>query len=115
MRTREEQLSLTNIADGAVIERFDQALKDILENLMDPNTTDKKREIVVKVSFKRNADRTMIQVDAAVDTKPASRNPVQVVALMGKALGGGVEANEVLPAQQPLFSDNVTPMRKEGE
>ena len=114
MRTREESLSLMNIADGAVVEKFDRALEKILENLMDPNTTDKKREIIIKVELKRNDARTMLDMAVSCVTKPAPAWPTVTQAFMGRDSRGGVRANEILPAQKPLFEDNVKPLRKEN-
>lgn len=38
IKTNEEVLSLSNIAGGGAIERFDLELKDIWNNILDPNT-----------------------------------------------------------------------------
>jgi len=51
MLTKEEPLTLETLADGACVERFNDALLSVLENLADPNTGTKTREVVLKVKI----------------------------------------------------------------
>jgi len=51
-------VSLASLCKGAAIERFDDELKKVLENMMDVNTGVGPREIVLKVRLKPNDDRT---------------------------------------------------------
>ena len=49
METNDQELSLSNVRDGAIDEAFRIRVLEILENIADPNTTDEKREINLKI------------------------------------------------------------------
>jgi len=108
------ELSLCNLADGAVVEMFDQALKKVLENVADINTALKaKRQIVVKVTIVPASDRTMMAFDVDVSTKLAGMEPVSGTAdICIDSKGRGVIARHRGNPQLPLF-DNVAPFQRE--
>lgn len=48
----QEDVTLSNLAGGGVVERFDDELKVVLKNMLDPNTTLGVREVNLKVKIK---------------------------------------------------------------
>ena len=61
-------VSLENLGNGGVIEKFDHELQNVIANILDPNTPqDAKREISVKVTIKPGkADRGMCSMEIVV-------------------------------------------------
>lgn len=59
----QEDVSLSNLAGGAAIERFDLELRRCLENILDQNTeSTKKRTITLKVTLAPSEDRDFANV-----------------------------------------------------
>jgi len=55
-----EKVSLSNLAGGAAVERFDAELERVLENISSPETKIKKaRKITLEVSIVPSADRSL--------------------------------------------------------
>jgi hypothetical protein len=66
-------MNLTNLGNGAAVEKFNEALDRVIENIQDPNTeATSKREIVLRVVIRPNAKRDFgaIQVYAAPKLAP---------------------------------------------
>lgn len=85
-----ENLNISTLAGGAVIEAFDHELKKVLENMLDPNTDPEKvRKITVTVSFKPNKKRSsaVVTVQAKSNILPAAA--VETNILMGKDIRTG--------------------------
>jgi len=113
--THGESLTLENIGLGAGVEKFEQALKQVLENCLDPNTPEKAiREITLKVKIKPlNEARTeaAVTIDCIPKLAPAKTFPTRI--FLGKDIRGNVEAHEVNANQYLLFpktQGNVTSM-----
>ena len=71
------EISLQNVAGGALQEKVDQAFAKVMQNMQDPNTPWKnKRKINICLSFEQNEDRTDCTCNIAVDTKLAGVKPV---------------------------------------
>lgn len=71
-----QKVSLATLANGAAVERFDDALHRVLENIQDPNTEgDEKREIVLRVTFEANSDRSKCRVKIRCASKLAAPAP----------------------------------------
>ena len=67
-------INLTDLASGAVQERFDLELQKVFDNILDPNTDWKKaRKLQLTLTFKTNEDRdiTHVNVDAKTALVPA--------------------------------------------
>jgi len=67
-------IKLSEFAGGAVDERFNIELKEVLENMQDLNTDPlKNRSITLKITLKGNADRNLssVLVDAKSTIVPA--------------------------------------------
>lgn len=70
-------ISLKDLAGGALQEKVNQAFEKVMQNMQDPNTPWKnKRKINLILTFEQNEDRTDCTCDISVDTKLASVKPV---------------------------------------
>lgn len=84
------KVNLETFAGGALQEKFDSAMEQVLQNLMDCNTPWKnKRAINVKVTFEQNEDRNDVSVDVAVETKLAAVKPVGTRMSIGRDIRTG--------------------------
>ena len=110
----DQELSLETINGGAVAELFDNALKKVIENIHDINTTIDAREIVIKAVFKPlNEERRDIIVYKVIPKiKLAGQEPITGSANV-KVQGGKLVAT-VQPVQKEpqLIASNVAPMKK---
>lgn len=71
------EISLQDIAGGALQEKVNQAFEKVIQNMQDPNTPWKnKRKINLCLTFIQNEDRTDCTCDISVDTKLAAVKPV---------------------------------------
>lgn len=71
--TEEERASLLTLARGAAIERFDDEMQRVLDNIVDPNTRDGVREVNLKVKIKPDANRVTggVEIICTSKTQPA--------------------------------------------
>jgi hypothetical protein len=115
MLTHEEPLKLETLADGAAIERFNDALQVILENILDPNTGTKAREVNLKIKLKPDDNKDVLQITIECTPKLAPADTIISNAYLGKDISGKAIAHEIKRAQLPLIgSDNVVPMISKG-
>lgn len=119
MIQEEDVVSLLNLGRGAAIERFDDELQRVLNNIVDPNTTEQVREVNLKVKIKPNGDRDFCTVDVLCSSKLAPSEPFQTRMFVGRTNKGAV-ATEHNPQQLQLEMDqankpSVVPIRKEGQ
>ena len=71
------EISLQELAGGALQEKVNQAFEKVMKNMQDPNTPWKnKRKINLTLTFIQNEDRTDCTCDISVDTKLAAVKPV---------------------------------------
>ena len=100
-------VSLENLGNGGVIEKFDHELKNVIANILDPNTPqDATREITIKVKLKPGkADRGMCSMEMVVASKLAPTTGISSTLSVGMSSTGDVAAREYLPVQSPLFPD----------
>lgn len=71
------EISLHDVAGGALQEKVNQAFEQVMKNMQDPNTPWKnKRKINLMLTFIQNEDRTDCTCDISVDTKLAAVKPV---------------------------------------
>ena len=57
---QQQMVTLDTLGRGAALELFQREFNNVLENIMDPNTSDiAKRSITLKVEIKPDADRSM--------------------------------------------------------
>jgi hypothetical protein len=75
-------IDLTQFADGAVAERFNQELIKVLENIADPNTDPKKaRKLTLTVSIAGNEKRDIatVGIQAKITLAPAKQIETQII------------------------------------
>lgn len=90
------KIDLTNFADGAVAERFDQALQQVLENIADPNTDPKKaRKITVTLTVKADEKRDIANVSIQTKTALTPAKEVETRIVVGMDGGGKVVGAEL--------------------
>jgi len=84
------EISLQDVAGGALQEKMNQAFAQVMQNMQDPNTPWKnKRKINICLSFEQDEDRTDCTCDIAVDVKLAGVKPVSTKFCTEKDLDTG--------------------------
>ena len=98
-------VSLDNLRAGAVMEKFDDELKKVIENIMDPNTeAGKSRAINITVNIKpRKDEREVCAMDIVVKSKLAPTRSLQSQLAVGVNQYGEIAAKEYVPKQGELF------------
>lgn len=105
-----EPVTLATLGRGACIERFDDELKRVLDNILDPNTADGARSVTLKVSILPNEERTSAAVSIAVDSSVKGPKAVPTMIFIGKDRGNAV-AFEHNPEQLRLDLAKNTKVR----
>lgn len=91
----ENMINLEKFADGALTEKFNIALKEVLENIADPNTPSKtKRKLTIDLTFVTDEDRELSVVDIQTKTKLAQPKGVATKIIIDRDGKGGVIASE---------------------
>ncbi len=86
----ENLLSLQELVGGALQEKVNIAMEEILSNMQNPDTAWKpKRQINIKLSFNQNEDRDDAAVEVSVSTKLAPISPMTTRMMIGKDLQSG--------------------------
>lgn len=95
----DEKLSLLNLGGGAAIERFDDELQAVLDNIADPNTVENAtREVILKVKIKPK-ERDYAKIDIVCSSKLASAESYNTNIYIGANVKGRAEAFEHNPEQ----------------
>lgn len=88
-------INLSTVADGAIDERFDQAMREVLANIANLNTDPKKkRKIVMTVTLTGNKDRQLTDTSFQIKTTLAPAVDVETV-IMIDFDENGVTGNEL--------------------
>ena len=103
-------LSLDELAGGALRERFVTALRDVLANIDDPNTDRKPRKIVATITLEPNKDRSAIGIGVVVDTKPRPREEIQTQLFVEPHGPNNFRVGEWNPKQLRLDQDAAMPL-----
>ena len=117
---RTEIVSLETLNGGAVVERFNIALQEVLDNIIDPNTVaTKERSIVLKITLKPDEDRELCAVKITSEAKLAPIAPLGTHFFIGMKGGKGVACERSI-RQSDMFAEvplpkNVTPIDKAKE
>jgi len=100
-------VTLTNLADGAAVELFQEALSSVLRNISDPNTdAEAVREITLKVKIKANEERQVGAVSVSAAAKLASLKGVNTLVYIGKHAGEYVAVEQ--PRQMEFETEPVS-------
>lgn len=90
--TEQKIVSLASVAGGAIEEKFDYALRDVLANIADLNTDPKKkRKITLTMTVSGNEQRTLGEVSFQIKTSLAPAKPIETSLLIdtdGKRVTG---------------------------
>lgn len=85
-----KQVSLEEIAGGALQEQFGKAFERVVENLADPNTSFKEaRKITITLKFTQNEQRDDVACDVLVTEKLAAQAATRTAFAVGKNLKTG--------------------------
>lgn len=114
-------INLSEMADGAVQERFSIELEKVLTNLMDPNTDHKKaRKLQLTLTFNtdENRDISLVAVDAKTTLAPAKGIATKILMDRdgrGNAVGAEFIQSSLFNSSEPQETNsNVTPLNKTG-
>jgi hypothetical protein len=111
-----EVVTLMNLANGAVGERFQEEWNKVLENIADPNTdAEEKRRISIHVTVNPDENRELGDVEIKTELKLPSMKAVRTQVFMTRHHGQNVAVEQnpkqmVLDALQPNGPENVVPM-----
>lgn len=108
----ENMINLETFADGALAEKVNIALKEVLENISDPNTEHKtKRKLTVEMTFTSGEDRELTEVLIIAKPKLAPTKPLAAKIVIGTDGKGGILASEYkkqVPGQSVMRVDEET-------
>lgn len=108
----EKIFDLEKFAGGALAEKFNIGLQEVLENIADPNTDPKKkRKLTLELSFEPDEERELSMVDIVVKTKLQPNMPVATKIIIDKDGEGGIVASEYknqIKGQQHMKVDEET-------
>ncbi len=92
-------INLGSVAGGALQEIAQEAIADVVANMLDPNTPWKtKRMVTIKLGFTQNEDRDDATMQISVEKKTAAVKPVETKFSMGTDLrNGGIYMEEYGP------------------
>ena len=88
-------INLESFAEGALAEKVNMALKEVLGNITDPNTDWKtKRKLTLDITFSAGEDRELAMLDIVAKTKLAPTKPLNSKIVIGTDGKGGILASE---------------------
>ncbi len=83
-------IDLENLAGGELAEKFEDAMKKVVANMMDPNTPYKnKRKISINLSLEQNENRDDVAIECTVNTTLAPVKSATTRMTIGKDLRTG--------------------------
>lgn len=87
---------LSEVADGGVQVKLNRALKQVADNILDPNTdATKKRKVQINISIAPNEKRDASDVMVEVKTTLAPEVGIPTTMLLGRDIKGEVHVNEL--------------------
>lgn len=118
--SKEIELNLSKLANGAIQEKLDGELKKLFENIHDPNTSPvAKRAITIKLELKPDENRQVVSMTSDFSLKLAPVDGVNTTVLTGKDLNTGqIEAHELqssVPGQTYMDPETGEPKTDIGE
>ncbi|KZL88761.1 replication terminator protein [Clostridium magnum] len=87
----EKMLNLETLAGGGFAERVNQAIKEVMENISDPNTPWKtKRKVTIDMVFESKEDRDITNIDIVTKVKLAPKESIHTKILIDRNLDGEI-------------------------
>jgi hypothetical protein len=109
MTTDQAHASLATLARGGAIERFDDELRRVLENILDPNTGSGKRSVTLTVTIKPADDKRSADVSVECKSKLQGAAAVATMIFIGQVQGKAA-AMEHNPEQMAMAFAAQTPV-----
>jgi hypothetical protein len=107
-----KMINLEKFIEGAFSERVNQGIREVSENISDPNTDwKKKRKLTVEMVFETNEARELTNVEIECKSKLAPNKPIKTSIIIDKTLDGVVLASEFkkqIPGQTFMKVDDET-------
>lgn len=104
--------NLDKLAEGALTEKVNMGINEVLANIQDPNTDwKKKRKLTIELTFSAREDRELTAVDILTKTKLEPAKPIATTFIMGTDGKGGIIASEFknqVPGQSSMRVDEET-------
>ena len=98
MANQDEFKSILDMGFGAIKERADYALAEIVKNIVDPNTDARKaRVLTIQMKITPDSERKNLKVDTTVKTKLEPTNPISTPLYIADDLENGLCAVEMTP------------------
>lgn len=108
----DKMINLETFANGALAERMNQGLKEVLENIADKNTDSKpKRKLTLDMTFSADDERELTEVTITAKAKLAPRSAIATKIIIDKDLNGevlGTEFKKQVKGQTYMKVDNET-------
>ena len=108
----EKIINLDTLAEGGLTEKVNMALREVLNNIADPNTDYKvKRKLTIDITFISQEDRDLALLDIQTKTKLAPPKSIGTKIVIGTDGKGGVMASEFgkqIPGQSVMRVDEET-------
>lgn len=101
MKEETQSMTLASLAGGAALESFDAELKNVLNNIADPNTVaNAVRKVTLEVKLKPNKDRNMMDITFGCKSALAPAEALETHALITKDKAGRPQAHELKPVEE---------------
>ncbi|WP_410745476.1 replication terminator protein, partial [Clostridium neonatale] len=105
-------INLETLAEGGLTEKVNMALREVLNNIADPNTDYKvKRKLTIDITFISQEDRDLALLDIQTKTKLAPPKSIGTKIVIGTDGKGGIMASEFgkqIPGQSVMRVDEET-------
>lgn len=96
MKKQKINFDLSEVADGGVQVKLNRALKQVADNILDPNTeAKKKRKVTITLTIAPNDKRDAADTLVEVKTSLAPEIGVPSTMLLGRDIKGEVHVNEL--------------------
>jgi len=108
----ENMINLETFADGALAEKVNMALKEVLANITDPNTDYKvKRKLTIDMTLESDEARELTEISIIAKPKLAPSKALSAKIVIGTDGKGNVLASEYkkqIPGQSTMRVDEAT-------
>lgn len=89
-------VDLTDMANGAIQEKLEHVMGEVLDNILNPNTdAKKKRKVTINLVLTPNENRDAVTLDAQVKPALVPEESATTTILVGRNGKGNIEANEL--------------------